>query len=103
MAEWKRLCPVAEAPRAGEVTEAELGGVTLCLANRDGRFSVLENECPHRGGPLGQGWMEGNTVLCPWHAWAFDLDTGVVEPPEHGSVKVYPVRIEGEQLEAYIE
>ena len=103
MAAWIKVCALAEAPAPGEAAEVELHGVPLCVANRDGQFSILDNECPHRGGPLGQGWIEGNAVLCPWHAWAFDLETGVVEAPEHGSVKVYPARVESGQLEAYME
>ena len=95
----EKLCRLTEAPKSGEVTEINVDGIAYCVANRDGQFAVLENECPHRGGPLGQGWLESNAVLCPWHAWAFDLGTGVVEAPEHGSVKVFPVRAEGEDLE----
>lgn len=94
MAEWKRMCSVGEAPAAGEVAEVEVGGRMLCLANIDGSFHVLDNWCPHRGGPLGQGWVEGQTVVCPWHAWAFDCRTGVVDEPEHAEVKVFPVRAE---------
>jgi nitrite reductase/ring-hydroxylating ferredoxin subunit len=65
MAEWVRLCGVAEAPAPGEVMEAEANGVAVCLANVDGRLSALDNVCPHRQGPLGQGWLEGQGVVCP--------------------------------------
>ncbi len=103
MAEWIRICSLAEAPAAGEVTEAEVDGTVLCVANREGVFSALDNVCPHRQGPLGQGWLEGRAVLCPWHAWAFDLETGVAEPPEQAQVAVYPVRIEGNAVEVYLD
>ena len=52
----------------------------------------MENLCPHRQGPLGQGWIEGDAVVCPWHAWAFNCRTGIAEEPEKASVKVFPVR-----------
>lgn len=103
MAEWIRVCATSELPQPGEVAEANLQGKAVCVANRGGRFSILDNECPHRGGPLSQGWIEGDTVLCPWHAWAFHLDTGIVEAPEQGRVKVYPARIEADDLQAYLE
>lgn len=103
LAEWKKLCAVAEAPQPGEVTEMDLQGKTLCVAHQEGRFAILENECPHRGGPLGQGWIEGNAVMCPWHAWAFNLETGITEPPEHDHVKVYPARVESDFLEVFME
>jgi nitrite reductase (NADH) small subunit len=82
MAEWVRLCGVAEAPAPGEVMEAEANGVAVCLANVDGRLSALDNVCPHRQGPLGQGWLEGQGVVCPWHSWVFSTLTGEAEPPE---------------------
>ena len=99
MAEWVRLCAISEAPLPGNVTEVEAQGVALCLANVNGELSALDNWCPHRQGPLGQGWVEGNTVLCPWHAWAFDVRTGEVQPPEQGKVAVFAVRVEGKQVE----
>ena len=98
MAEWVRLCSIKEVPNAGEVTEVEARGRAVCLANIDGVLHALDNLCPHREGPLGQGWVEGQAVVCPWHAWAFDVRTGVAEEPEQAHVKVYPVRNEGEDV-----
>ncbi len=87
-----RLCGTNEAPKPGEVIEVEANGVALCLANVEGALHALDNLCPHRQGPLGQGWVEGRAVVCPWHAWAFDVTTGVAAEPERAQVKVYPVR-----------
>ena len=101
MAEWVRLCAVEEAPAPGDVREAEAAGQVLCLANIEGHLCVLDNACPHRQGPLGQGWIEGQTVVCPWHAWAFDCRTGIAEPPERAQVRVYPVR--SEQGEVFVD
>lgn len=98
MAQWVRLCAVGEAPAPGDVKEAEAEGVAICLANVDGRLAALDNWCPHRRGPLGQGWLEGNAVVCPWHAWAFDTTTGIAEPPERSRVDVLPVRVEGDDV-----
>ncbi len=98
MAGWVRLCPVNEAPKPGEVMEVEAYGTQICLANVDGQLHALDNLCPHRQGPLGQGWIEGKTVVCPWHAWAFDLITGIAREPERAEVRVFPVRTEGDDL-----
>jgi nitrite reductase (NADH) small subunit len=95
VADWVKLCAVAEAPEAGQVTEAEVGGVRVCLANVRGKLSALANRCPHRGGPLGQGVLEGESVVCPWHAWTFNVKTGLAEFPAHERVAVFPVRVEG--------
>ena len=62
--------PVGE----GRVVEAE--GMTLALFNVDGAFYALDNACAHRGGPLGEGDLDGTVVVCPWHAWRWDVKTG---------------------------
>ena len=98
MSEWVRLCAANEAPRPGEVLEAEVQGVPVCLANVEGRLCALGNTCPHRGGPLGQGWLEGEAVVCPWHSWAFDTRTSDALPPERGKVDVLALKVEGEDL-----
>jgi nitrite reductase (NADH) small subunit len=98
LAEWVRLCTVDEAPKPGEVMEAEAAGVAICLANVGGRLSALDNICPHRQGPLGGGWLEGEAVVCPWHSWAFNTTTGEADPPEHAKVAVFPVRIDGRNI-----
>jgi nitrite reductase (NADH) small subunit len=92
------LCGAGEAPKPGEVIEAEANGVAVCVANVEGRLAVLGNVCPHRGGPLGQGWVEGETVVCPWHCWAFNTVTGAAEPPETGRVDVFPVKVEADDV-----
>ncbi len=92
---WVRLCGVQQAPQPGQVVEAEVHGVSVCLANVDGRLAALDNLCPHRQGPLGQGWLEGDAVVCPWHSWAFSTLTGEAAPPERAKVDLFPVRVEG--------
>ncbi|HLI75993.1 MAG TPA: Rieske (2Fe-2S) protein [Acidobacteriaceae bacterium] len=99
MSEWVRLCSVNDVPKTGEVMELEAGGTALCLANVEGTLHVLDNVCPHRQGPLGQGWVEGNAVICPWHAWAFDVGSGLAEEPERAQVRVFPVRNEAGEIQ----
>lgn len=94
MSHWTTLCSLADAPPEGSVTELDAAGTPVCLARLHGELHALNNICPHRQGPLAEGWIEGNAVLCPWHSWAFDLRTGIAEPPEHAAVPVYPVRVE---------
>lgn len=103
MAEWVRLCSVKEAPAEGQVMEAEAAGTAVCLARLGGVYSALDNLCPHRQGPLGQGWIEGNAVVCPWHSWTFDLTTGKAEYPVNERVKVFQVRAEGEDVLIQLE
>ncbi len=103
MADWVRLCGVAEAPKVGAVMELEANGRGVCLANVGGELSALDNLCPHRQGPLGQGWIEGEAVVCPWHSWEFHAKTGVSIYPAGERVAVFPIRVEGEDVLVDIE
>ncbi|MDE1178406.1 MAG: Rieske 2Fe-2S domain-containing protein [Edaphobacter sp.] len=103
MAKWVKVCALTEAPRPGGVAEAEAEGIALCLANINGELSALDNWCPHRRGPLGQGWLEGELVVCPWHSWMFHAKTGVAEYPKNERVEAFPVRVDGEDVLVDIE
>ncbi len=98
MSQWVRICSAAEAPAEGAVMEADAQGVAICLARVGGKLSALDNLCPHRQGPLGQGWIEGNAVVCPWHSWTFDVTSGQAEVPVSERVAVFPVRVEGDDV-----
>ena len=60
----------------GSGMAAEAGGHQIALFNVDGTVSAIEGTCTHRGGPLGEGSLEGTTVTCPWHGATFDVRTG---------------------------
>ena len=98
VAKWVRLCGLAEAARGGAGDGGRGGGDAVCLANVNGELSALDNICPHRQGPLGQGWLEGEAVVCPWHSWTFHVKTGQAEYPVHERVAVFPLRVEGEDV-----
>jgi len=80
------------------VTEAEAGGKVFCLGNIEGELHALNGICPHSGGPLGQGWVERESVVCPWHSWSFNLKTGIAEHPVKQQVRVYPLIVEGDDV-----
>jgi len=52
------------------------GGIQIALFKLHGRIYALDNACPHMGGPLGEGEIEGDVVTCPWHGWQFDIKNG---------------------------
>ncbi len=76
----------------GRVVEAE--GKTLALFNANGTFYVLDNSCAHRGGPLGEGDLDGTVVTCPWHAWRWDVTTGANVNNPAVRVACFPVVVE---------
>jgi nitrite reductase (NADH) small subunit len=102
MPQWVKLCALNEAPAPNQVLETGIRDhehdIAICLANLNGQLSALDNWCPHRQGPLGQGWIEGDAVICPWHSWAFNARTGLADYPENEKVATFPLRIEGDEV-----
>jgi len=82
----------------GAIREFAIDGKTIALANVDGKFFAIDNTCLHRGGPLGQGELEGNTVTCPWHGWQYDVTTGKVAVNPAVGVDTYAVEVRGEDI-----
>src|SRR5258705_1821915 len=76
MPNFVRLAAQSELPPEGEAKEFPLGDRVICVANVNGTISAMDNVCLHRGGPLGQGLIEGDKVVCPWHGWQWDPGTG---------------------------
>ena len=97
MSQWVKLCGTSEVPSDGSAGQYTASGVDICLANDNGKLSAVDNWCPHRRGPLGEGWLEEGKIVCPWHAWAFDLTTGDC-PEERSKVAVYPLKLEGDDV-----
>ncbi len=62
--------------KPGECKTVAVGERELALCNVAGKFYAIDNICPHRGGPLGEGVLEGQVVTCPWHGWKFDVTNG---------------------------
>jgi len=60
----------------GEGRVVDVAGREIAVFNVDGRYYAIDNACPHRGGPLGEGDLDGAVVACPWHAWRWDVTTG---------------------------
>jgi NAD(P)H-dependent nitrite reductase small subunit len=78
----------------GTARTVTVGDKELALFNVDGVVYAIDNTCPHRGGPLAEGEVEGCTVTCPWHAWTFDLKTGQ-SLTDDLAVTCYPAKVEG--------
>jgi nitrite reductase/ring-hydroxylating ferredoxin subunit len=94
-----RVASTGEIP-VGQGTLVEINGVTLALFNAGGgRFHATSPLCPHEDGPLAEGWIEGDAVVCPWHGFDFELGTGRCRVDEGLAVSVYPVRVAGTDVE----
>ena len=82
----------------GSAKAVVVGGREIALFNVGGTFYALDNTCPHQGGPLAEGWIEGMQVTCPWHAWTFKLADGKMTLGDFASVDAFDVRVEGESV-----
>jgi nitrite reductase (NADH) small subunit len=82
----------------GSVREFQVEGTTLAIANVDGKFYAINNTCLHRGGPLGQGELQGKVLTCPWHGWQYDVTTGKLTMNPTVGVKCYAVEVKGEDI-----
>jgi nitrite reductase (NADH) small subunit len=88
---------IADVP-VGAVHEIQVAGKAVALANVDGKFFAINNTCLHRGGPLGEGSLQGKTVTCPWHGWEYDVTTGkLLQNPSMG-VACYTTEVRGEEV-----
>lgn len=79
---------------AGQGAVVDAGGKSLALFNVDGAYYAVDNSCPHRGGPLGEGDLDGRVVTCPWHAWRWDVTTGANANNPAVRVACFPVAVE---------
>ena len=84
--------------QVGTIHEVKVSGTVLAVANVAGKLYAISNTCLHRGGPLGQGPLDGNIVTCPWHAWQYDVTTGKVGQNPTVGVACYPVEVKGDEF-----
>ena len=74
------------------------GHEPIALFKFQGKLYALDNSCPHRGGSLGDGHLDGKEVICPWHAWSFDITNGQCSTDAEFKQKLFPLKIENENV-----
>src|SRR3989338_1206998 len=79
--------------KPGNGKTVNIKGMAIAIFNVNENFYAIDNTCPHRGGPLGEGELDGKVVTCPLHGWQFDVTTGKnVMLPQN--VKTYKTKVE---------
>jgi 3-phenylpropionate/trans-cinnamate dioxygenase ferredoxin subunit len=87
----------------GGAKQVHVGGKTLALFNVAGTYYAIDDTCPHRGGSLSQGAIEGEQVTCPRHGAVFRVTSGeVLRPPAQTAVARYTTRVSGTNVEVEI-
>ena len=83
----------------------EDGGIQRTVDDRevglfklDGEVCAIDGICPHVGGPLGEGFVDGGTVSCPLHGWPFDLRTGQCTTNPRAKVDCFEIKVEAGEV-----
>ena len=82
----------------GEGAVVKAGEREIAVFNVGGTYHAIDNTCLHRGGPLGEGALDGACVVCPWHGWEYDVTTGAVKHAPDRAVACHPVRVDGDAI-----
>ena len=91
--DWCDLGPIERFARA-PLTPATIGTTRIVVTHLNGEFGALSGVCNHAGGPLAEGRLDGEYLVCPWHNWKYHWRTGLGEPGyEEDAVPRYDVRV----------
>ena len=88
-----RVGPVADIPE-NEGVRVEIGDQMVAVFRVGSELHAVGDSCPHMGASLAEGYLDGNTVICPWHGWVFNLDNGTSPFDEDAKVPVYRIMVE---------
>jgi nitrite reductase (NADH) small subunit len=91
---WIDIGHIDEVPlRGARLVKTHIGCIAV-FRTAEAEVFAATNSCPHKGGPLSEGIVHGQSVTCPLHNWVFDLNTGKAQGADEGRITTYPVRIE---------
>jgi nitrite reductase (NADH) small subunit len=97
---WKAVCRVEDIPVLG-ARRVPRAGSTIPIAvfrNAEDKVFALLDRCPHKGGPLSQGIVFGESVACPLHNWTIGLADGCAKAPDQGCTQRFPCKVEAGQV-----
>jgi nitrite reductase (NADH) small subunit len=101
MSEFVSVADVASLP-PGTGRTVHVAGREFAIWNVDGQFYCIDDQCPHRGGPLGASRLKDGLISCPLHGWEFDVRTGHCLTRPDRPVKTYPARMESGQVQILV-
>jgi nitrite reductase/ring-hydroxylating ferredoxin subunit len=97
MGEFLDIASIHDLP-VGRTKTIAVGDRKIALCRTESGFFALDNTCPHRGGPLGEGDLIGSELICPWHLWGFDTATGQCTGSIEVSVVTHELKVEGDRV-----
>jgi nitrite reductase (NADH) small subunit len=97
---WIEVGHLDDIPRRGARRVTRLEGsspIAVFRTAEDESFALIDR-CPHRGGPLSEGIVQGRAVACPLHGWVIELDSGQAEAPDEGCTQTVAARLAGDRI-----
>lgn len=94
MDNWVQIGVVSDIPRRGARCVNTPHGRIAVFRTMEDQVFAIDDQCPHKGGPLSQGIVHGAQVTCPLHNWVFSLESGEAQGADEGSVATHPLRVE---------
>ncbi|MFO0818721.1 MAG: Rieske 2Fe-2S domain-containing protein [Pirellulales bacterium] len=102
MSTWIRIASISDCP-PGAARELVAGDRIVALFNVAGQFHALDGVCPHQGGPLGKGRLQGCILTCPWHGWQFNVETGQHQTNASVRHPRFAVKVEADEVFVNLE
>lgn len=102
MGEFVKVAKKSDIPKDSGLC-VSAGGIEIGLFIAEGKVFAMDQVCPHAGGPLAEGGLHGDKIMCPWHGWEFDIKTGLCDFNDSIKQKTYRVKEEGEDVYVEIE
>ena len=95
MSEWKSVCRIEDIPILGarRIQRNNAAAVAVFRTADDTVFALLDR-CPHKGGPLSQGIVFGQSVACPLHNWTIGLADGCARSPDEGCTPRFSIKVD---------
>lgn len=97
MSQWIRVANVSEISPT-KAREIEHQGRVIAVFQVGDTYHAIDGICPHQGGPLAEGPLDGTCVTCPWHGWQFDVCTGKTPLGSRVKQDVFAVKVEGSEI-----
>lgn len=96
--EWIDIGAAEDVPLRGSRVVATPKGDIAVFKTATGRIFALWDKCPHKGGPLSQGIVHGDSVTCPLHNWVIGLESGEVKGPDQGCARKVETRLDAGRI-----
>ncbi|MEM6890007.1 MAG: nitrite reductase small subunit NirD [Pseudomonadota bacterium] len=95
---WVDIGHIDEVPlRGARLVKTHIGCIAI-FRTSEAEVYAATNSCPHKGGPLSEGIVHGQSVTCPLHNWVFDLNTGEAQGADDGRITTYRVRVQDDRI-----